>query len=315
MLAASPTVGHAPLRNSATVRPLRPTTWQPNARPDMVDAEVPVGPKISRGASDLRSRDRHRLADDAVVACWQRHWSVGSNESRNRLALIYRPLTGVVVRLLPGDVRNNVEICDLESFGLFGLYQAIDRFAEGSEVLRFPSYAKQRIRGAIFDELRQLDWLPRLARRRVIEYRTTVETLTHSLGRSPRSAEVIAAMDLGAEQGDRMRMEVQSAQLLRVGTGTGADNEKRDLALLRDLCADGDGEPESVAVASALTRELRRVVAELPERQRKVIELRFFERLTQLEVGLQLGVSNSRVSQMETSALASLRHAIEQRGW
>jgi len=315
MLAASPALDHIPGRKNITVRPLGPTRHEPDRRPGRPDVEIPAAPPISRGPSEPRSPGPCGLADDTVVASWQRHWRDPSTESRNRLALIYRPLVGLVVRLLPGDVRKNVEICDLESFGFLGLCGAIDRFVEGSEVLRFPSYAKQRIRGAIFDELRQLDWLPRLARRRVIEYRTTVEALTHALGRNPKAAEVVAAMELGADQGDRMRADVQAAQLLRVGTGMNGENEQRDLALLRNLCADREDEPESVALASALAQELRRVVAELPERQRKLIELRFFGRLTQLEVGLQLGVSNSRVSQMETSALSALRRAIEQRGW
>src|SRR6185437_12907522 len=128
----------------------------------------------------------------------------------------YRSVVDRVVSHLPSSIRDYWDAEDLRSFGMLGLIEAIDRFDEDSPINRFPAYASTRIRGAVFDELRRLDWLPRTVRRRVISYRTTVDTLSNELRRPPSRDEVFASMDVKPAEGNALLVEVQSAQLLHL---------------------------------------------------------------------------------------------------
>ena len=144
---------------------------------------------------------------------WNRYWSSRDRGLRNELVLHYKYLAGQAVSRLPGSIRTHWDTDDLQSFATLGLVEAIERFEAESLVVRFPSYAMARIRGAIFDELRRLDWLPRTVRRRVITFRSTAETLSFELGRTPDSREVLREMGADANTSHQIMREVQSAQL------------------------------------------------------------------------------------------------------
>ena len=107
---------------------------------------------------------------------------------------------------------------------MLGLIEAVDRFEEGSQISVFPAYAQQRIRGAIYDELRRLDWLPRTIRRRVITYRVAVDDLSSELGRMPDRSEVMKEMGVDASSENDLMQQVQSAQLTHFQQSTGEDD-------------------------------------------------------------------------------------------
>jgi RNA polymerase sigma factor for flagellar operon FliA len=251
--------------------------------------------------------------EDAMDAAWSTFWASRDLEARNTLLVAYRGLVDRVVAHLPSSIRDYWDAEDLKSFGTLGLIEAIDRFDEESPINRFASYASTRVRGAVFDELRRLDWLPRTVRRRVISYRTTVDTLSNELRRPPSRDEVFASMDVKAADGAALLVEVQSAQLLHLDHAgqRDADGDDDHVPLSNRIAAGPDHDPESSMLASEELAELREAISALPERQRTVVTLHFLAGLTQGQIGDMLGISNSRVCQIEATAMQRLRRVLE----
>jgi RNA polymerase sigma factor for flagellar operon FliA len=250
----------------------------------------------------------HTADNTQQDALWQSYLDTRSLEARNDLVLVFRPLVAKVVKTLPRDVRAYWDDEDLKSFGLLGLLDAIERWDPSSAVARFETYAATRIRGAIYDELRRLDWLPRRLRRQVIAYRKAQDDLLGQLGRTPETVEVLDAVGLApGESGDEILAAVSSAQLLHIQEGTvfGAGDDVVEL-----LSQDESGDPEPRAMHSAGLLEVRRAVTKLPQRQRTVVTLHFLAGLTQEQVASLLGVSNSRVCQIAAAGIQSLRKII-----
>lgn len=247
---------------------------------------------------------------EASESLWKRYWSARDLSTRNDLILAHEPLVKLVVSRLPANVRSHWETDDLRSFGFFGLVEAIERWETGSPASLFASYATKRIRGSIFDELRRLDWLPRTARRRVIAYRSTVDDLSSELGRVPETHEVLAQMGTDATMGDDVRVAVQSSQLLHLEHSPGAAGAGEDLRLIDLIVANDDHGPESHVLRAEQLEEVRQAITRLPERQRMVVTLHFLGGLTQEQIGAMLGVGNSRVCQIQATAMQTLRRLL-----
>lgn len=241
---------------------------------------------------------------------WAAFWEHRETAVRNELLLAYEPLVARVVTRLPANVRSYWESDDLHSFGVLGLVEAIDRWQDGSEPGRFAHYAMKRIRGAVFDELRRLDWLPRTVRRRVISYRSTVDALSSELGRVPRTAEVIEHMGAEGQTNTDLLAEVQSSQLLHLQHAVAGDTQGEELRLVDLIASDSDDDPAARLLHEEQLAALRQAVTRLPERQRAAVTLHLLGGLTQKQIGAMLGVSNSRVCQIEASALQTLRRML-----
>lgn len=248
---------------------------------------------------------------DDHAALWEAFWEDHDRRARNELILAYESLVASVVNRLPANVKAYWEIDDLKSFGLLGLVEAIERWQPSTSATRFAAYAMKRIRGAIFDELRRLDWLPRTVRRRVISYRTTADALSSELGRQPETAEVLSQMGTDGSANADILAEIQSAQLLHLHHSVGSEDDE-DLRLI-DLIVSDDAQPEVALLASERLAEVRAAVTKLPERQRTVVTLHFLGGLTQEQIGAMLGVSNSRICQIEASAIQTLRRILADR--
>ena len=246
----------------------------------------------------------------AAAELWAAFYAGRAVVARNELLLAYEPLVGRVVSRLPANVRNYWETDDLHGFGVLGLVEAIDRWQEGSDTTRFAHYAMKRVRGAIFDELRRLDWLPRTVRRRVISYRSTVDALSSELGRVPATSEVIEQMGAEGLATADLLAEVQSSQLLHLQHAVASDGQGEELRLVDLIPADDDVDPESRLLHEEQLAALRQAVTRLPERQRAAVTLHLLGGLTQKQIGAMLGVSNSRVCQIEASALQTLRRLL-----
>lgn len=279
----------------------------PQPTPTRTVALTPV--PIGRAPATTTGRpDPSEVLDPTTAASlWARFFEGRSTEARNELLLAYEPLVTRVVSRLPANVRSYWESDDLHGFGVLGLVEAIDRWQEGSEPERFAHYAMKRVRGAIFDELRRLDWLPRTVRRRVISYRSTVDALSSELGRVPATSEVIEQMGVEGLATADLLAEVQSSQLLHLQHAVASDTQGEELRLVDLIPADGEDDPEARLLHEEQLTALRRAVTRLPERQRAAITLHLLGGLTQKQIGAMLGVSNSRVCQIEASALQTLR--------
>jgi RNA polymerase sigma factor for flagellar operon FliA len=255
---------------------------------------------------------RFFYTDPSYARLWERFWEGRDEIARNDLLLAYEPLILVVIGQLPGSVRSYWERDDLASFGILGLVAAIDRFDPSSALDRFPCYAAMCVRGAIYDELRRLDWLPRSVRKRVTEYQSTADELSLKLRREPTSCEVLDTMGLVGAAREAILSGVQSSQMLHLDRVVEVQGSDGVIRLADILAAEADDDPEAVAVESEEVAALRRALDDLPERQRRVITLHVFEGFTFEQIGAQLGVTASRVCQIEAAAIRSLRELLGQ---
>ncbi|HTW98764.1 MAG TPA: sigma-70 family RNA polymerase sigma factor [Acidimicrobiales bacterium] len=250
---------------------------------------------------DDRTQAEARVYEDHAEL-WDRYLSDRSVEARNALVVTYRTLVLTVVKSLPRNVRSYWDDDDLVSFGTFGLMDAIARWEPSA---RFETYATTRIRGAIYDELRRLDWLPRRIRRHVVAYNQASDELFSRLGRTPGTGEVLHEAGLH-DQKERLEAldALLSAQLLHIDQGMvyGAGDEVIEL-----VSADDSDDPESKAVLSCRLGELRTAVTRLPAQQREVVSLHLLAGLTQLQVASLLKVSESRVCQIAKAGTRALR--------
>lgn len=240
---------------------------------------------------------RPRSGTGSAHALWAAHRRAPCLRTRAGLAVHYRPLVRMVAHRTAERLPDHVEPADLVQSGVFGLLEAIDRF-DPDRCPRFESYAVPRIRGAVLDQLRAQDWVPRTVRLRLRETERVREELAVRLRRTPTDREVADALGVRpAELGAPAAASVLSVEHLR----TGADGAVLDAL----ACAEPD------PAAAHQERETRRLlwcaVAQLEERDRLVLQLYYLEERTLADIGRMLGVTESRVSQLHGRLVVRLR--------
>lgn len=242
--------------------------------------------------------------DAGIVALWQAYGQHRDATLRDRLLLHYAPLVKYVAGRVGTGLPAHVDIADLVQSGVFGLWDAISRF-EPERGLKFETYAMQRIRGAILDELRAQDWVPRSVRSRARDVERALERLEGRLQRSATDAEV--AVELGVSVADLRELYAQLQltsvialdELMAVGRG--------GTSIAETLPDDAAQEPGAVLDSVESRRLLAEAVSQLTDRDQVVVSLYYFENLTLAEIGRVLGVTESRVCQLHTRAVLRLR--------
>ena len=232
------------------------------------------------------------MTESSVDELWTRYRAEPTIERRNRLVMQYSPLVKYVAGRLRTRLPDSVDYADLVSDGIIGLMEAIDRF-DPDRGLTFQTFAVPRIRGAMVDALRALDWVPRSVREKVRQVEQAQRLLEARLGRIPDDPEIAAELGISVPA---LRDLYAKVSFTSVGT-------LEDLELADDLSAAATHEIEDDQAKAALLR----VVGELPERDQILIALYYFEGLTLSEIGRVLGVSESRVSQLHSRATMVLR--------
>jgi RNA polymerase sigma factor for flagellar operon FliA len=244
-------------------------------------------------------------ADAALAELWVRYTEDRDTALRDRLILHYAPLVKYVAGRVGSGLPAHVEQADLVSYGTFGLIDAISRYEPTREV-KFESYAMSRIRGAIIDELRSTDWIPRSVRMKARQFERTVAQLESALHRTPTDEEVAEAMDMDVEEirkflGQLSLVNVVALDELLVDDDGGSP---RLVDTLQDSTA---LDPQAMAEHGEARQLLARAVEQLPEREKVVVSLYYFEGLTLAEIGRVLGVTESRICQLHTKAVLHLR--------
>ena len=222
---------------------------------------------------------------------WQRWWQQRDPRARERLIVHYSSLVKFVAGRLGAGLPDSVDVGDLVGSGVFGLMDAIDRF-DADRGVKFETFAIPRIRGAILDGLRSLDWVPRSVRSRSRAVQDAMARLEARLHRSPNDEEL--ADELGLTP-DELQRWLSSIAVATVGP------------LDHVLVTGSDPGPQAVVEDAELRRSMRSEVRNLPERERTVLALYYDEGLTLSEIGNILGVTESRVSQIHTKAVLQLR--------
>ncbi len=239
---------------------------------------------------------------------WRRYKGDGDAAARERLVVAYSPMVKFVAGRLGAGLPSHVDDADLISYGLMGLIGAIERF-EPERGIKFETFAMTRIRGAIIDELRSLDWVPRSVRARAREVERAHAKLEARYQRSPTDEEMAAELELKVEEFQNILLDIANSSVLALDDlWTFADPEGGSQVSVLDTIKDPHGvDPESEAASSELKDRLADAIESLPERERLVIALYYYENLTLREIGEVLGVTESRVSQLHTKSVIGLR--------
>ncbi len=244
-------------------------------------------------------------ADAALADLWARYVTDREPGLRDRLILHYAPLVKYVAGRVGSGLPAHVEQADLVSYGTFGLIDAISRYEPSREV-KFESYAMARIRGAIIDELRSTDWIPRSVRMRAREFERTVAALETTLQRSPTDSEVADAMGVEVEEIRKFLGQLSLVNVVALDELLG--DEDGSAPRLVDTLQDSSAlDPQAMAEHGEARQLLARAVEQLPDREKVVVSLYYFEGLTLAEIGRVLGVTESRICQLHTKAVLHLR--------
>ncbi len=239
------------------------------------------------------------------VERWRAYRASKDPGLRDQLIEQHLGLVKYAASWVAGRLPSHLRLDDLYSAGMLGFLDAVEHYDPDRNV-EFAAYATPRIRGAIFDELRRLDVVPRRVRRRLREAQRAVEALTQRLDRDPTDEEIAA--ELGIEVGEYRRLLNEGVTLLSLEGGSGQREEGLSpIDVLEDASA-----PSPLATLEARERRemLGRVIDGLPEKERQVLALYYYEELTMQEAGKVLGVSESRVSQIHSSAMLRLRTSL-----
>jgi RNA polymerase sigma factor FliA len=238
---------------------------------------------------------------------WRRFKGTGDVHARERLVIAYSPLVKYVAGRMASGLPAHVEEADLISYGLVGLINAIERFEVEREI-KFETYAITRIKGSIIDELRSLDWVPRSVRARAREIERANAKLEHQLQRAPSDEEMAAELKMGVDEFQDALVQISNSTIAALDELWSVSDSSGDAVSLLDTLTDESApDPAAVMDQTDLKDRVADAIARLPEREKLVVALYYYENLTLREIGEVLGVTESRVSQLHTKAVLRLR--------
>jgi RNA polymerase sigma factor for flagellar operon FliA len=240
---------------------------------------------------------------------WRRYKQNGDERARERLVVAYSPLVKFIAGRVASGLPSHVEEADLISYGLLGLIGAIERFDLDRDI-KFETFAVARVKGAIIDELRSLDWVPRSVRVRAREVERAHRALEAKLQRAPTDDEMAAKLKMSVGEFQEGLLDIANSYVLALEdlwTFADPEGEGGQVSVLETIHDPNAIDPEREAQASDLKDRLADAIRSLPERERVVVALYYYENLTLREIGEVLGVTESRVSQLHTKAVLALR--------
>jgi len=231
------------------------------------------------------------------------------NARRDRMVLEHLPLVKAIAVRVHENLPVHVDLDDLVHAGILGLFDAASKFNPDKQVV-FSSYAKHRIKGAILDSLRQLDWASRDMRRRHKQVEAATRDLAATLQRTPTEAEVAEKLGMDVDRWRTMMLDLRNVGLVSASTRA---NENDDLPA-PDFPSNPETQPDSICAREQLRSVLTVAMKTLPERYQKVVSLYYTSEMTMKEIGGVLGINESRVSQIHKSALEKMQVALEANG-
>lgn len=232
-----------------------------------------------------------------------------SSDQKDKLILEYAPLIKFIAQKIAIRLPSNIELDDLISSGVIGLMDAIDKY-DPSRDNKFKTYAEFRIRGAILDELRAQDWVPRSVRDKAKLLDRTYSTLEQGLGRSPTDEEVAKELSISMEEFYSLVNQVRPVSLLSIDDSSTFSNvDKKSILNLLETCRINN--PFNQLNLKTVKEVVTKAIEDLPEKQRLVLSLYYYEDLNLKEIGRVLDVTESRVSQLHAQAVTRLRSKLQ----
>ena len=246
------------------------------------------------------------MAGEDTQALWLEFRRTNDKALRDRLILTYAPLVKYVAGRLGSGLPAHVDEGDLVSYGLLGLIGAIERYDPARDI-KFETYAISRIKGAIIDELRALDWVPRSVRSRAREIERAIAELEAKLGTAPDDAQIAAKIGISVDELEESLTDISRSSIAALDELWSVSGEGDQVSLM-DTIEDTQGvRPQEALDETEMREALADAIARLPEREKLVVTLYYYEELTLREIGEVLSVTESRVSQLHTKAMLRLK--------
>lgn len=263
--------------------------------------------RTTKKARPSANGDVDKSEQEALTGVWEAYKSSGDPQARDKLIVHYSPLVKYVAGRVATGLPASIEQADLVSYGIFGLIDAIEKFELGRQI-KFETYAISRIKGAIIDELRAIDWVPRSVRFKAREVEKALGRLENQLRRTPTDEEVAAELDMSLDDLHAIYLQVSFVSVVALDELVSVGGEKGDKVSLLDTLADSTSEDPVTAFETVeMGGILAKAIGKLSERERTVVSLYYYEGLTLAQIGQILGVTESRVCQMHTKAVMQLR--------
>jgi RNA polymerase sigma factor FliA len=261
--------------------------------------------------ADEQTTRRDQFKSKELAELWRNYKRTNDQALRDRLILTYAPLVKYVAGRLGTGLPAHVEEGDLVSYGLLGLIGAIQRYELDRDV-KFETYAIARIKGSIIDELRSLDWVPRSVRSRAREIERAMVELENRLKRAPTDDEIASEVGITVNEFQDNLSQISRSSVAALDELWTISSSGGDTVSLIDTIEDPNADDPSRAMARTEVREaLADAIQKLPEREKLVITLYYYEELTLREIGEVLGVTESRVSQLHTKAVLRLKTRLQ----
>ncbi|MCV2396097.1 RNA polymerase sigma factor WhiG [Actinotalea sp. M2MS4P-6] len=295
---------------------------RPPSEPDGRVSAPPDGGPLGTADPELDEADPVEVEDepvelpgpdtDGIARVWSTFKATGDRGAREQLILHYAPLVTMVANRVGAGLPTSVEQADLVSYGMFGLIDAIEKY-ETDRAVKFETYASSRIRGAIIDELRAIDWIPRSVRTKARAVDRAFAELEGELHRAPTEDEVASRLSISVGELRGIFSQLATVNVAALDELLGAGSERGDALSLIDTLEDpGAVDPQGNLEAQETKVLLARAIERLGEREKIVLVLYYYENMTLAEIGRVLGVTESRISQMHTAAMLRLRSYLQE---
>ncbi|HRP61765.1 MAG TPA: FliA/WhiG family RNA polymerase sigma factor [Phycisphaerales bacterium] len=264
----------------------------------------------SRSGTATLERPAASVTDETpILEVWKQYRAIGSQELRNRLIEHYREIVRYTAERMHMRLPGEVDVEDLMSAGLFGLMDAIDAF-DLDRGVKFETFSAQRIRGAIFDELRSMDWVPRLVRSRTAKVERARKSLEMELGRKATDKEISTRLKVSQAEFEKISRDskpVGVVSLNRKWFETDSSKDVREIDVIHD-------KKQENPLSEIQKQDLKLLITKgLSRAERLIVILYYYEEMTMKEIGTTLDLSESRVSQMHSSILARLKAQMQHR--
>jgi RNA polymerase sigma factor for flagellar operon FliA len=263
----------------------------------------------ARTSTVAKKTSATKKGEDPIMDVWREYQNSGSDELRNHLIQHYQEIVRYTAERMHMRLPGEVDVEDLMSAGLFGLMDAINAF-DLERGVKFETYCAQRIRGAIFDELRAMDWVPRLVRSRTAKVDRARKSLEMELGRKPTEDEISERMQVGKSEFEKLSKDskpVGVVSLNRKWCETDSSKDIREIDVIHD-------KKQENPLSELQKQDLKLLITKgLSRAERLIVVLYYYEEMTMKEIGTTLDLSESRVSQMHSSILARLKAQMQHR--
>ncbi len=253
--------------------------------------------------NDKTFRELDAVGEDKL---WERFLKDEEKLVRDYFVIKYAPLVKYVAGKVAMGMPHTIEFDDLVSYGIFGLIDAISKF-DPERGIKFKTYAMTRIRGAIFDELRSIDWIPRSIRQKAKQIEQVISDLENKLGRTVEDDEIAKELGVSNEEFQSLMNKLSGTSMLSLNDIWYLGDDSDELSILETLEAPESMNPDVLVEKEEIKDHIIDAIRKLPDKEKKVIVLYYYEDLTLKEIGEVLEVTESRVSQLHTKAIMRLR--------